>query len=56
MLIDVVCEAGGGLDEGKTPISEEYLIRPTPNVLILWGIEEWNAIFIICNGTSRDEI
>ena len=30
VLIYAVCEEGGGLDEGKTPISEEYLIRPTP--------------------------
>ena len=30
MLIDVVCEAGGGSDQGNTPISEEFLIRPTP--------------------------
>ena len=30
MLIDAVCEVGGGSDEGKTPISEESLIRPTP--------------------------
>ena len=30
MLIYVVYEVGGGSDEGKTPISEESLIRPTP--------------------------
>ena len=29
MLIDEICEAGGGFDNGKTPISEESLIRPT---------------------------
>ena len=30
ILIDVVCEAGGGLDNGKTPMSDESLISPTP--------------------------
>ena len=30
MLIDVVCEAGEGSNEGKTPMSEEYLIITTP--------------------------
>ena len=30
MLIDVVYEARGGSDRGKTPMSEEYFISPTP--------------------------
>ena len=30
MLIDAVCEAGGGSDEGNMPITEYPLIIPTP--------------------------
>ena len=30
MLMYAICEARGGSDEGKIPISEESLIRPTP--------------------------
>ena len=30
ILIDAVCEVGGGLDNGKTPMSDESLIRTTP--------------------------
>ena len=28
MLIDAVCEVGGGSNQGKNPMSEESLIRP----------------------------
>ena len=44
MLIDVVCEAGGGSDEGKTPISEESLIRPTP-MSLYYGVFRREMIF-----------
>ena len=30
MWMDAVYEAGGGFDNGKTPMSEESLRRPTP--------------------------
>ena len=44
MLIDAVCEAGGGSDEGKTPISEEYLIRPTP-MSLYFGVFRSGTLF-----------
>ena len=44
MLIDAVCEAGGGSDEGKTPISEESLIRPTPMPLY-YGVFKSETLF-----------
>ena len=30
ILMDAVRKERGGSNEGKTPISEEYLMRPTP--------------------------
>ena len=44
MLMDAVCEVRGGSDEGKTPISEEYLIRPTP-MSLYYGVFRRRTLF-----------
>ena len=55
MLIDAVCEARGGLDEGKTPISEESLIRPTPMSLYcrVFGSRTLFASFVMALGVMK---
>ena len=44
MLIDMVCETGGWSNEGKTPISEDSLIRPTP-MYLYYGVFKSGTLF-----------
>ena len=44
IFMDVVCRAGGGFDNGKTPMSEESLRRPT-SIFLYCGVVIRGTLF-----------